>query len=327
MKILEINTMLKGIAMGIAEIIPGVSGGTIAFITGIYERLMRMITSFNLSFLKLLRKGEWKLAFESIDFPFIVSLGCGMFAGIVFGIFTISHLLIHYPEPLWGFFFGLIIASILFIAKQYKVFTISAIISILIGFFIAYSISILSPVEGSDSYIFIFISGIIAISAMLLPGISGSFILVLMGMYSFILSSVKLILTDFDFKAIGIISVFVLGLIAGAATFSRIFSWLFLRYKDITLALLTGFLMGSLVKIWPWRNVTKIFDKEKNQFVDVTDGTMFSSLEAESFKVISESPVWPDMYWGNAKVILTIVVFVLGFLLVYSFDFFKKGKT
>ncbi|MBK6784548.1 MAG: DUF368 domain-containing protein [Saprospiraceae bacterium] len=327
MKIFELNTMLKGLAMGIAEIIPGVSGGTIAFITGIYERLMKMITSFNLSFFLLIRKGRWKAAFASIDLPFIVSLGSGMLTGIVIGIFAISHLLIHYPEPLWGFFFGLIIASVLFIAKQYNVLKLSSLMTIILGFLIAYSISVLSPVEGNDSYWFIFISGIIAISAMLLPGISGSFMLVLMGMYSFILGSVKLILTDFDLTAIGIISVFVVGLVVGAATFSRIFSWLFLRYKDITLALLTGFLMGSLFKIWPWRNITKVFVKETNQFLDVTDASMLSSLEAETFKVISETPVWPALYWGEAKVIMTIIVFVIGFLLVFSFDFFKKGKT
>ncbi|MBK6363302.1 MAG: DUF368 domain-containing protein [Saprospiraceae bacterium] len=327
MKIFELNTMLKGLAMGIAEIIPGVSGGTIAFITGIYERLMKMITSFNLSFFLLIRKGRWQTAFASIDLPFIVSLGSGMLTGIVIGIFAISHLLIHYPEPLWGFFFGLIIASVLFIAKQYNVLKLSSLMTIILGFLIAYSISVLSPVEGNDSYWFIFISGIIAISAMLLPGISGSFMLVLMGMYSFILGSVKLILTDFDLTAIGIISVFVVGLVVGAATFSRIFSWLFLRYKDITLALLTGFLMGSLFKIWPWRNITKVFVKETNQFLDVTDASMLSSLEAETFKVISETPVWPALYWGEAKVIMTIIVFVIGFLLVFSFDFFKKGKT
>jgi putative membrane protein len=313
-------TILKGMAMGIAEIIPGVSGGTIAFITGIYEELLHTIKSFDLGLVQRIRKGEFKKAAQHINLPFVINLGGGMAVGIVFGVFAITYLLEHYPEPLWGFFFGLILASALFIGRQFSIKDLFNVIGLVVGFLIAYGITILSPSEGSTSYLFVFFSAMIAISAMLLPGISGSFMLVLMGMYYYILSSVKSILTQFDLASISVIFVFVLGLIAGAMTFSRVFSWLFNKYKEVTLAVLTGFLLGSLNKIWPWRNVETIYIKETGEIQLVTNADMLKSLPADSFKIMSEIQVLPEMYWSTPKTWETLVSLVIGFLIVFVMD-------
>lgn len=314
------DVIFKGMAMGIAEIIPGVSGGTIAFITGIYEDLLNSIKSFDLGLIQLLRKGEFQKAAQHINFPFVANLGGGMALGIVIGVFAITYLLEHYPEPLWGFFFGLILASALFIGRQFSIKDLFNIIGLVVGFLIAYGITILSPSEGSTSYFFVFFSATIAISAMLLPGISGSFMLVLMGMYYYILSSVKSILTQFDLASISVIFVFVLGLIAGAMTFSRVFSWLFNKYKEVTLAVLTGFLLGSLNKIWPWRNVETIYIKETGEIQLVTNADMLKSLPHDSFKIMSEIQVLPEMYWSTPKTWETLVSLVIGFLIVFVMD-------
>ncbi len=312
--------ILKGMAMGVAEIIPGVSGGTIAFITGIYEDLLHSIKSFDLGLIQWIRKGEFQKAGQHINLPFVLNLGGGMAVGIVIGVFAITYLLEHYPEPLWGFFFGLILASALFIGRQFSIKDLYNIVGLVVGFLIAYGITILTPSEGNTSYLFVFISAMIAISAMLLPGISGSFMLVLMGMYYYILSNVKSILTQFDLASISVIFVFVLGLIAGAMTFSRVFSWLFDRYKEITLAILTGFLLGSLNKIWPWRNIETVFIKETGEIQMITNADMLKSLPAESFKVMSEVQVLPALYWSTPKTLETLVCLVFGFLIVYIMD-------
>ena len=312
--------------MGVAEIIPGVSGGTIAFITGIYEKLMQTITSFDGQFIRLLFSGRWNEAFQKLDLRFILFLGSGMVAGIISGVFAISFFLEHYPEPLWGFFFGLIMASAVFIANQWESKDFKQVMALLVGALVAYGITIISPAEGSSSYLFIFISAIVAISAMLLPGISGSFMLVILGMYNFILVSLKSVLTDFDLSGILVILVFLTGIATGAATFARIFSWLFARFKNITLAVLTGFLIGSLNKIWPWRNVEQVFDKASGKFIDIKNPDILEGLDPEVIKIISEVPVLPGVYHGTPKVTATILSCLIGFLIVFFMDFYKKGK-
>lgn len=320
------NVFWKGLAMGVAEIIPGVSGGTIAFITGIYEKLMQTITSFDGQFIRLLFSGRWNEAFQKLDLRFILFLGSGMVAGIISGVFAISFFLEHYPEPLWGFFFGLIMASAVFIANQWESKDFKQVMALLVGALVAYGITIISPAEGSSSYLFIFISAIVAISAMLLPGISGSFMLVILGMYNFILVSLKSVLTDFDLSGILVILVFLTGIATGAATFARIFSWLFARFKNITLAVLTGFLIGSLNKIWPWRNVEQVFDKASGKFIDIKNPDILEGLDPEVIKIISEVPVLPGVYHGTPKVTATILSCLIGFLIVFFMDFYKKGK-
>ena len=321
---LRLDVVWKGLAMGIAEIIPGVSGGTIAFVSGIYSELMDTIKSFDVAFFKKLWAGKFIEAFQSLNLTFIFSLGLGMGAGIVFGVFAISHLLTHYPEPVWGFFFGLIGASALYIARESHFHNILTFLALAAGFGIAFWISFVSPSEGNQALWFIYLSGIIAISAMLLPGISGSFMLVLLGMYSFILGNIKNLLTHPDWISGGIIFVFILGLITGAATFSRIFSWLFTKHKNTTLALLTGFLIGSLPKIWPWKNVALIYDKTQEKLVPIESLEALQRFDTSSYKIVSEHLVWPADYWDNPRLWVSIFAAVLGFCLVFVFEYRKK---
>ena len=172
-----ITNALKGMAMGIAEVIPGVAGGTIALITGIYARLIDAITSFNLKLVRSVVKNGWRGIKEGLDLSFLVSLLCGMAIGLLFGIFVVTYLYENYPEPLWGFFFGLILASSFYIGSSIKQWKLKDIVILILGIVIAFGITIISPASGNTSLWYVFISGMLAITALILPGISGSFIL------------------------------------------------------------------------------------------------------------------------------------------------------
>ena len=238
--------LLKGMAMGAADVVPGVSGGTIAFISGIYEELLDTINSVNLGVLKTLKKEGVKAAWMSINGNFIVTLFLGIGISIASLAKLISYLLEAHPILIWSFFFGLVLASILYVGKQVKSWNAGAIISLIIGAGLAFWITILPPLSNSDELWFIFVSGMIAICAMILPGISGSFILLLMGSYQTVLGAVK----DKDLLTIG---VFMAGAVIGLLSFSRVLKWMFAKYHDFTIAILTGFLIGSLNKLWPWK--------------------------------------------------------------------------
>ena len=212
---------LKGMAMGMAEVIPGVSGGTIAFITGIYEQLLNSIKSFGPSLLGVWKEKGIKGVWEAINGNFLLTLLVGMAFGIVVGVFLISYLLDTYPPVVWAFFFGLIIASAIYVGRQIEQWKLAEILLLILGTSVAYFITVISPSSGSESLLFVFISGAIAISALILPGISGSFILLLMGMYSFIISetlkpALKTLAPD---KSL-IMAVFALGCLAGLMTVS-----------------------------------------------------------------------------------------------------------
>ncbi len=237
---------LKGIAMGAADVVPGVSGGTIAFITGIYEELLETINSVNLSALKKLKteglKGFWK----HINGNFLIALFLGIAISIISLAKLITHLLEHHAVLLWAFFFGLIISSIYLVGKKIAKWDISKIIGLIVGTAIAFYITLLPPMENPNALWYVFISGAIAICAMILPGISGSFILLLLGSYEMVLGAIK------DVK-LSIIAVFALGCLTGLLSFSKLLNWMFKKHYDLTIAVLTGFLIGSLNKIWPWK--------------------------------------------------------------------------
>tara|TARA_B100001109_G_scaffold69478_1_gene56620 strand:- start:274 stop:1137 length:864 start_codon:yes stop_codon:yes gene_type:complete len=234
--------------MGIAEIIPGVSGGTIAFITGIYEELINSIKSVNASSVKLLLSFKLSLFWKQINGSFLLTLLVGMLTSILALSRVIVFLIEEHPFKIWGFFFGLIIASTIVIFYQIKLVNSKVFISALIGLIISSYIALEAPSSTPNSNLFIFLSGAIAISAMILPGISGSFILVFLSKYEFILNS----LNNFD---VAVISVFVGGCVVGLVTFSRVFSYLFKKYNDGVISVLVGFLLGSLFKIWPFYKV------------------------------------------------------------------------
>lgn len=303
--------------MGIAEVIPGVSGGTIAFITGIYERLLRSIKSFGPSLISAYKtegiSGVWK----TIDGAFLASLMIGMVGGFLVGTFAVTYILEHYPEPLWGFFFGLIVASAILIGKSIPRWDGVSIVLFLVGVVVAYGITLISPSEGSTSYPYLFLSGLIAISALMLPGVSGSFILLLMGMYTVMIPMIKSLFTAFSMENLLMVFVFGLGCLTGVATFSRVISWLFDNYKFPTFALLTGFLVGALNKVWPWRNIYTILDKDSGKIIEGVSPEFVQSLPDKAYKILVENNVWPQDYTlDTPRTLLTVVAMIVGVLLV-----------
>jgi len=237
----------KGMAMGAADVVPGVSGGTIAFISGIYEELLGSISNVNLKLFNTLKKEGLKAAWKQVNGNFLLSLFLGIFISVVTLAKAIKYLLENEPILLWSFFFGLVLASIIYVAKQITKWNFISVLLLLLSSFLAYYVTTLNPlVNENSSLLFLFLAGVIAICAMILPGISGAFILVLLGAYKTILTAVD----DRDLKTITTVG---LGAIVGLLSFSKILKWLFSNYKNYTLAALTGFIIGSLNKIWPWK--------------------------------------------------------------------------
>lgn len=232
--------------MGAADVVPGVSGGTIAFITGIYDTLLESIRRINPSILGIWKREGFKAAFNHINGLFLMSLFGGVFISIATLAKLISWLLVTHPIPLWSFFFGLILVSVFHILKQVEKRTLDRLVFLVLGVAFAYCITILKPLQMEPTSINVMIAGAIAICAMILPGISGSFILLLIGMYAPVLGAVK----SFD---VGIIALFLSGCVVGLLSFSHVLSWLLKRFRDATLIFLTGLMIGTLPKIWPWK--------------------------------------------------------------------------
>lgn len=234
--------------MGAADVVPGVSGGTVAFIMGIYEELIQSIKSIDLNAMRLLlqlRIAEfWKL----INGNFLITLVSGIFVSLISLAKLMLYLLEHHPVSIWSFFFGLILISTPLILRDVKKWNVAAVISFIVGALLAYWITIVSPAETPNNLFFIFCCGAIAICAMILPGISGAFILLLLGKYEFMITA----LTEFN---IPVILVFITGCILGLLGFSHFLNWILKNYRFATLALLAGFMLGSLNKVWPWKEV------------------------------------------------------------------------
>lgn len=304
---------LKGMAMGMAEVVPGVSGGTIAFITGIYERLINAVKSFDPVFLRLFFRLRLKGAFLHVDGGFLVTLLAGMLVGVVIGVFGISHLLENHPEELWGFFFGLILASVLYVGRRVDAWSTARILMVVVSAVATYFLTSLTPAEGSGDLAYVFLCGVIAISALILPGISGSFMLLLLGMYTVIIPALRRLMSGFAVDDLVMLVVFGFGCLTGLAVFSRILSWTFKHYRSNTLAILTGIMLGSLNKIWPWRNPTLWADEQGNV---LTEPGVLPDL-----RVLVEENVWPAAYTqGEPDVWLVVICGVVGFVLVFGLD-------
>lgn len=239
----------KGVLMGAADVVPGVSGGTVAFITGIYEELIDSIHRFDLHALKLLAKGRLKAVWQYVNGTFLLALLSGIALSLVSLAQGVLYMLAHYPELLWAFFFGLILASTWVIVRHIPQWDFSNMLLFALGTVIAYVLTSLSPTQLEVTPLTVFLSGAIAICAMILPGISGSFILLLLGMYANILGAIK----SLQFTTIGI---FAAGCVVGLLSFSRLLNWLFTHHRVATLAMMSGFLLGSLNKVWPWKYTT-----------------------------------------------------------------------
>jgi putative membrane protein len=242
-----LSLFFKGLAMGAANVIPGVSGGTIALITGIYERLINAIKKCDLRAAKLALQGNFKEAWQHIDGTWLVILLGGVAVSIVSLARLFEYLLENHERYTMAFFFGLIVISIAFVAKRVHSWSASTIVSLVIGTIIAVSIAMLAPASENDHWLYVFICGVFAISSMILPGLSGSFVLILMGNYALVLGAISSL-------SFGILIPLALGCGFGLIAFSHILSWVFERRPDQTLALMTGFVLGSLVVIWPWKD-------------------------------------------------------------------------
>lgn len=253
---------LKGLAMGAADVVPGVSGGTIAFISGIYERLINALKSIRPSVLGVLFKEGIGAAWRAIDGTFLLVLMLGIMTSVLTLSKVIGALLLLYPQLLWSFFAGLVLASTWVVGQELRtgLRRVEVWICFLVGTAIAFAITQFSPSHIEPTYLMVFVAGAIAICAMILPGISGSFILLLMGMYAHVLDAAR----SLDVVFLGI---FMAGCLIGLLSFSHVLSWLFRNYRAAALALLVGFMLGSMPKVWPWQNVLEMRLSSKGEVV------------------------------------------------------------
>ena len=282
---------IKGLAMGAADVVPGVSGGTIAFISGIYDELIDSIDSINLTNIKLLKTDGITAFFKAVNGQFLISLFLGIGISVLSLARLFKYLLETKPILVWAFFFGLVLASIVFIAKQIKKWNILAVILLLIGIGIAYYITIIPAIgSASNSPLFLIFAGALAICAMILPGISGAFILLLLGAYKPTIDAIN----NHEYKNIAYLAI---GAIVGLLSFAKVLKWLFKNYKNATLAILTGFVIGSLNKIWPWKEVL--------QSVVINGKT----------KILQEKSISPFTVENN-NLTAAILLAILGFLLI-----------
>lgn len=253
------GVFIKGMAMGAANVIPGVSGGTIALITGIFERLINSIKSFNITALRLILKGDFKGFVKHTDLAFLIALFSGVAVSILSLARLFDFLFIHYPVYIWSFFFGLILASVFFVGKTVSKWTWAVILAFIIGFAVALLITFLTPASQDESFFYLIICGVVAACSMILPGLSGSFVLILMGNY-------QLVMIDaINQMRFDILLPIVIGAFFGLLGFSYILSWVFKHFRNQTIAVLTGFIFGSLGIIWPWKDeiIQQFGDKEK----------------------------------------------------------------
>ncbi len=286
--------------MGAADVVPGVSGGTIAFITGIYEELIESIKSVNLSSIKLLLSFKLKDFWKAVNGNFLLSLVVGIAISFLSIAKLIKYLLEQHPILIWSFFFGLIVASALVIAKKITEWKLRSIIAMIVGIGIAYMVTVVTPAETTNAYWFLFLSGALAICAMILPGISGAFILLLLGKYEFVLNALS------SFK-LDIIAVVAAGAVVGLLSFSNLLSWLLKKYHNMTIALLSGFMIGSLNKVWPWKETVSTFIDRHG----VEKALLQENILPHTFESVSGQ---------NANLMFAIGLAILGFMVIAIMD-------
>tara|TARA_R110002096_G_scaffold425551_1_gene634256 strand:- start:1718 stop:2662 length:945 start_codon:yes stop_codon:yes gene_type:complete len=249
-----ISVFLKGAAMGAANVIPGVSGGTVAFITGIYERLINAIKSFGLEAAKLLLAGQFREFAKKVDLGFLSCLGAGVLVSVLTLARLLEYLFEFHATLVWAFFFGLIFASVVFVGKQVKRWSPGAIVACVIGAAVAIAVALLKPASENDSIWYLMICGVVAMASMIIPGLSGSFVLLLMGNYQLVMIESVSQLSSGDLGAMRILIPVGIGALVGVVGLSHLLSWVFRKFHDQAVALLTGFVAGSLLIIWPWKN-------------------------------------------------------------------------
>ena len=296
--------VLKGMGMGAADVVPGVSGGTIAFITGIYEELVHSIKNINYATISALWKEGIPAFWKAVNGNFLVSVVGGIMISVLTLARLLEYLLVNHPVLIWSFFFGLIIGSAIFVARSIEKWNAGTVISLLAGIAVAWVITSITPAETTEAYWFIFLSGALAICAMILPGISGSFILLLLGKYQFILAAL-------NEGNLTVIAVLLVGALCGIISFSHLLSWLLKKYHHLTIALLSGFMIGSLNKIWPWKEtVEEYFDSH-----GLAQPLIQKNILPGRFTELS----------GNdSQLLWAILLGLAGFLLIFAFEAISK---
>ncbi len=290
--------------MGAADVVPGVSGGTIAFITGIYEELVFSLKSVNADAFKKIFKNGLYAFWQTVNGNFLFSV----FLGVLISVFSLARLLEYllnsYPIFVWSFFFGLIIASAIYISGKIKHWNLIRILGLLMGIAIAYLVTQLSPAQTTEAYWFVFLSGALAVCAMILPGISGAFILLLLGKYQFILGAIG------DLNVL-ILLIFLMGAIVGLISFSNMLSWFLKKYHDTTVAVLAGFMIGSLNKVWPWKKTTESFVDRHGEIQPLVEKNILPSA-------------YETIYEANSYFIYAIIAAFIGFMLIFSIEYIMK---
>ncbi len=307
----------KGIAMGAADVVPGVSGGTIAFISGIYEELLESIDKVSLKVFKVWKKEGFKTAWKSINGSFLLALFSGIAISILSLAKLIKWLLHNEPVLLWSFFFGLVLASILYIAKQIKGWSTKIILAIIVTSILSYFITLAEPFASPDSPFYLLFCGFIAIIAMILPGVSGAFILLILGAYQTAIDTVNNLIEgitagnmDLFKDAFLKFCLLAIGAIIGLKVFSKALNWMFKHQKNLTLAILTGFMIGSLNKIWPWKEILKTRINSKGEEVTLLDQSIL-----------------PTSYNADNQIIMALVFIVIGFATILILESLGKQKS
>ena len=312
----SLSIIFKGLAMGAADVVPGVSGGTIAFISGIYEELITTIHNLDIGVFKTLKKEGIKKVWQRYNLGFLASLFTGIAISILSLAKVITMLLGQYPVLVWSFFFGLVIASIIYIGKQITNYSPKTIIALVLAGVFSYGITLAKPIADTESIWFLFFAGFIAIIAMILPGISGAFILLLIGGYTIVIGAINKLLeavSTFNITSLGNallkIGVFALGAIAGLKVFSGILNWMFANHKNTTLAVLTGFMIGALNKIWPWKEVVQYRINKHGEEIPFI-----------------ERSILPGSYDIDSQVMAAILCMLGGFMIIFLLEFVAKKK-
>jgi len=307
----------KGIAMGAADVVPGVSGGTIAFISGIYEELIESINKVNLGVFKVWKKEGFKTAWKSINGNFLLALFSGIAISILSLAKLIKWLLHNEPVLLWSFFFGLVLASILYIAKQIKGWSTKIILAIIITSVLSYFITLAEPFASPDSPFYLLFCGFIAIIAMILPGVSGAFILLILGAYQTAIDTINNLVEGLSTGNMDLFKdaflkfiLLAVGAVIGLKVFSKALNWMFKHHKNLTLAILTGFMIGSLNKIWPWKKILK------------------TRINSEGTEVtLLDKSILPTSYDGDNQLIMALIFIVVGFAAILILEGLGKKKT
>ena len=297
---------LKGMLMGAADLVPGVSGGTIALITGIYKELLQSINSISLTNLKLWKQEGIKSVWKKLNGPFLLAIFGGILSSILLLTRILEWLIENHPLVLWSFFFGLLIASIIYLFRAELSFSMLNLLYVCFGALISFMVTQLNGGANQTSLWYLFLSGFIGISAMILPGLSGAYILVVMGVYQTVLSNVRVaqdLILNFDqtqfINTASILGVFILGILVGIKVFAKFLSWLLNRYPQRSIAVLVGLMIGALHKVWPWQN------------------TVGNSVK-ETVAVL------PQAYNGEPLLVITTMWMLIGFGILFLIE---KSKT